>query len=97
MALFFQLILKRLMIFYNTVMNQPNPAGAVTMRMSILLGRNPVSGPPGMSNAQTSGDILATYVLLQFLYLAHGFMRLHLTLFDHRQTGGVITPIFQPL
>ena len=47
-----QLILERLEILDDTVVDQGKAAGRVEVRMSVLIGRFPVRGPASMTDAE---------------------------------------------
>ena len=84
------------MILDDTVMDNSNVVFAVEMRMGISCGNFTVGCPADMTDSSRSGEPVHMMLLVHFIKIAYVFYNTDTTVDDSGQTGGVITPIFQP-
>ena len=91
---FDQQFAQRFVVFDDAVMHHGNVVG--NMRVRVRLGRFTVRCPTGVSDAGTAVQLGLLRRFGQFLHLAYAAQAADVALrVDHRQTGGVITAVFQ--
>src|SRR5882724_2327047 len=71
-------------------------AVAREVRVSVVRGRNAMSRPPGMGNADVAADRSRVECILQNLHLAHGPDAGDAAALEHGDAGRIVTPVFQP-
>ena len=82
-------------ILDDAVMHHGDAFGGV--RMSVVLGRLAMGGPAGVTDAGVTVERSIVQPLLEILQLAFGAPALERLALQRRDTGGIVTAIFEPL
>ena len=90
-----ELIFQRLVILDDAVVDERQFSARVEMRMSVLVGRFPVRGPAGVTDAVGSGRWLLGHELAERRDPAGAFARLDAIAIHDGDARGIVTAIFQ--
>ena len=82
-------------VFNDAVMNERHIV-AGDMGMSVDLAGRAVGGPAGMGNADETTQRLLVQGVLQRLNLAQAAHPVEMIVDQHGESGGIVTPVFQP-
>ena len=94
-ALVHQLTLEVQVVLDDAVVNNHDPAGAVTVRVGVFLGRTTVRGPPRVADAILAVDRLLEQDVFEFRQLPRTASNLHHAMTHDRHTGRVVAAILE--
>src|SRR5262245_43185657 len=94
-ALFDELLLQGKVVLNDAVVHDDDPSGAIAVRVSVLLRRTTMCGPPGMPYAIRALERLLPDSLFQVPQLAFRPTDVHSLTVDHGNTGRIVATIFQ--
>ena len=92
-----QLLLEAEIVLDDPVVDHDQVAGAVRVRVGVLLGGPPVRRPAGMPETDRPDQVGTPDGVLQLFDLAHRPVHHHPPLLQHGQPGGIVAPVLQPL
>ena len=82
-------------VFDNAVVYNNKIAAFIRMRMGVAVGRPAVSCPACMADAHAAFGHSAFQLMAQGVKAAHAFFNPDFAFFVNRNTGGIITAVFQ--
>src|SRR5205814_2100490 len=91
-----QLVLQIEVVLDDAVVDDDDLAGAVAMRMGVLLGRTSVRRPAGVADAVITGDRIGADNLFQVRQFAGAAAQIDRAVADHGDSRRVVAAIFEP-
>src|SRR3954447_7512474 len=90
-----ELLLERVVVFDDAVMNERNLAGGVVVRVRVLVIDLAVGGPPRVTDSEATARRFLRHQLGQVANSSGALPRLNIFAVDDSDSGGIVSAIFK--